>query len=409
MLQPGARRRVGYLGKDKGAASLSRRFFVTVNVGRWRFNTMQKKQVFFAILIVVSVGLGVAVEQRYGVSNPGAGARPEAVSNLPDGASNGVQRSEKPGSGSNLDPERGIWPGMPELASSNANVDWRPPDFDSAVAGGEDLDAVDPKATLLELVDDFDDLSPDRRGGVAFKIAENWRECARYRPVPDEQIGELVEQRLRGSHDFLELILAQAPEGPRLDEVVEEIAGIEPDAIRVRIREDLLTKRQLCSGVEHIDRRERAGKELSWLRTAARLGDYDAQNAFLFRVFLSYRPSGQAAQLAKDKQLVLDIVFARLRSRDLLVLERLAAFVKAGYFGPPDPVLAYAYAKAAILAGERLEDAPWKLRGADPARVKRVIEVTAFNTREFKEALSASDLAEAEDLARKIARLESRP
>ncbi len=384
-------------------------FLVTLNFGCCRLHGMQKKQAVLAISIVVAVALGAAVYQHYGISYKGDGAPRTEVSNLAENKSIGVARSRKPGSGFHLDPDRGIWPGMPELASSTANVDRRPPDFDSPVSHAEDLDAVDPSATLLELVDNFDDLSPDRRGRVALKIARSWRECSRYRPLPDEEIDELVEERHRGGRDFWTSILAQAPEEPLLDEVVEEMATVEPDQVRAGIRADLLRKRQLCSGVEDIDWRERTGKELIWLRRAARLGDYDAQNKFLFSVFLSHRFSGQSAQLAEDKHLVLDIVENRLGSRDLLVLERLAKFVGEGYFGLPDPVLAHAYAKAAILAAERLEQSPWQLRNSDLVDVDRVISVTALNTREFTGALSASDLADAEDLARKIARLELRP
>ncbi|MFU8833304.1 MAG: hypothetical protein ACNA7J_14270, partial [Wenzhouxiangella sp.] len=168
-------------------------------------------------------------------------------------------------------------------------------------------------------------------------------------------------------------------------------------------------KRKLCHGTDAIDWRERMGKELVWLRKAARLGNYSAQHSFLNKVFSDSRPSGQAAQMAEDKQLVLDIVVGRLQSRDLLVLERLAAFVGKGYFGPPDPVLAQAYAQAAILAAERLAQSPWHLNNPEPARVKQFIDIMRFNSRDSHQVLTPAELMEAEDLAWRIAWPEAQP
>lgn len=307
---------------------------------------------------------------------------------------------------SQLAPERGIWPGLPLLATTALDAFLNPPGADRRAEVVENPEAIDESARLLELVENFDDLPPAQRGRVARRIAAGWRECMFYATVPDEEIDERVEGRFRSSRDFATSILAQAPEGPLVDEAVEEMARVDPNAVRAGIREDELRKRRLCSGTEEVDWRERLGKELDWLRKASRLGNYSAQHAFLNKVFSDSRPSGQAAQLADDKQLVLDIVAGRLQRRDLLVLEHLARFVGQGYFGPPDPLSAHAYAQAAIMAAERLGQSSWKLNNPAPARVQQFIAMVGFNTREISGALSASELVEAEDLARTIARLE---
>ena len=373
---------------------------------------MHKRQAILTILIAVSVALGAAVYLYGRGSNPDEGS-PGGVSSDQAVALNSVVLSGNSGSVVDFDPDRGIWPGLPSIASSELSSDWRPPDFDGPASDAMSSDAVDQSVTqsapLLELIEDFDDLPPERRGRVALQIAEGWRECMFYRPGPDEEIDERVERRFRSSRDFATSILAQVPEGPLVDEAVEEMAKVDPDQVRAGIREDVLGKRHLCDGSEDIDWRERMGKELIWLRKAARLGSYSAQHAFLDKVFMNTRPSGQAAQLAEDKRLVLDIIAARLQSRDLLVLERLARFVSEGYFGPPDPLLGHAYAQAAILAAERLAQTEWYLKNSEPERVQQYIVMVGFNTRGLRQALTASELAEAEDIARKIARLERQP
>lgn len=308
-----------------------------------------------------------------------------------------------------LAPERGIWPGLPPLETTALEAYSNPPDSDRRAGVMEHPEATDESATLLELVENFDGLPPAQRGRVARRIAEGWRECMFYRPIPDDEMDERVEGRLRSGRDFATAVLAQVPEGPLVDEAVEEMARVDPDVVRAGIRDDVLRKRHLCSGTEQIDGWERIGKELDWLRKAARLGNYSAQHAFLNKVFSNGRPSGQAAQLADDKQLVLDIVAGRLKRRDLLVLEHIAGFVGEGYFGPPDPVWAHAYAQAAILAAERLAQSSWTLNNPEPTRVEQFIAFVGFNTREFRQELTASELAEAEDIARQIARLERQP
>lgn len=305
--------------------------------------------------------------------------------------------------------ELGLWPGLPPLETSVLEAYSNPPDSYRRAGVMEHPEAADESTILLELVENFDDLPAAQRGRVARRIAEGWRECMFYRPIPDEDIDERVEGRFRIGRDFAAAVLAQVPEGPLVDEAVEEMARVDPDAVRAGIRGDVLKKRHLCSGTEDIDWRERTDKELDWLRKAARLGNYSAQHAFLNKVFYNSRPSGRAAQLADDKQLVLDIVEGRLQRRDLLVLDHLARFVGEGYFGPPDPVSAHAYARAAILAAERLGQSSWTLNNSEPTRVASFIAMVSFNTREFRQQLTASELAEAEDIARQIARLERQP
>lgn len=295
-----------------------------------------------------------------------------------------------------LAPELGIWPGLPELATSAVEANLSSGVSDQPDAGNE-------SATLLELVEDLDNLPLERRGRAALRIAKGWRECMFYQPVLDEKIDEHVEERFRSNRNFVTSVLAQVPEGPLVDEAVEELARVDPAEVRAGLRQDVLGKRQLCSGTESIDQRVRMEAELVWLRKAARLGNYSAQHNFLNRVFSSSRPSGQAAQIAEDKQLVLDIVAGWLQRRDLFVLNHLARFVGEGYFGPPDPVLGYAYAKAAILAAERLEQSWWQLRNPKPARVGMFIGIIEFNTRDLVQSLTASELAEAEALAQEIA------
>jgi hypothetical protein len=369
--------------------------------------TMQKLHSITLTLVIVAVVATAAVLYQCSAidSAGGAGER------MPDAESSSVEQTVESArqASAALAPERGIWPGLPSLETTVPETYLNSAGSDrQAVAAGAS-EVIDESATLLELVDEFDGLSDDQRGRVAFRIAKGWRECMFYRPIPDEEIDERVEGRFRSGRDFVTSMLAQAPEGPLVDEAVEKMAGVDPAAVRAGIREDELRKRQLCSGTEDIDWRERTGKELEWLREAARLGNYGAQHAFLNKVFSNTRPSGQAMQLADDKQLVLDIVAGRLQRRDLLVLEHLARFVGAGYYGPPDPLSAHAYAKAAILAGERLGQSSWKLNNPDPARVEQFIAAVSFNTRGFTQELTASELAEAEDRARQIALLEAQP
>ncbi len=365
---------------------------------------MQKPNsiVLVAVMVVV-IATATVLYQRSAIERA-----VEVGQRIPDAESPPVADSTAQAS-AKLAPERGIWPGLPPLETTVLETYSNSADSDRRAVAMGNREAADESATLLEIVDDFDGLPAEQRGRVARRIAEGWRECMFYRPVPDEEIDERVEGRFRSSRDFATSILAQAPEGPLFDEAVEEMARIDPDSVRVEIRQDVFRKRHLCSGTEEIDGWERMGKELDWLRKAARLGNYSAQHAFLNKVFSDSRPSGRAAQLADDKQLVLDIVAGRLQRRDLLVLEHLARFVGEGYFGPPDPVWAHAYAQAAILAAERLGQSSWTLNNPEPTRVQQFIAMVGFNTREFRQELTASELAEAEDRARRIALLEAQP
>lgn len=368
---------------------------------------MQKPNPIFLVAVIVAVvATAIVLYQRSTIDHA-----VEAGARIPDAESPSVAGSGESAArvSAELAPERGIWPGLPPLETTALETYSNSADSDRRAGVMEAPEATDESATLLELVENFDGLPPAQRGRVARRIAEGWRECMFYRPIPDEEVEERVERRFRSGRDFVAAVLAQVPEGPLVDEAVEEMARVDPDAVRAGIRDDVLRKRHLCSGTEDVDWRERTGKELDWLRKAARLGNYSAQHAFLNKVFSNGRPSGRAAQLAEDKQLVLDIVAGRLQRRDLLVLEHLARFVGEGYFGPPDPVSAHAYAQAAILAAERPGQSSWTLNNPDPTRVEQFIAVVGFNTREFRQELTASELAEAEDIARRIARLEQQP
>jgi hypothetical protein len=308
-----------------------------------------------------------------------------------------------------LAPNRGLWPGLPPLAKTGTVPYSRPDDSDRGSAAMEDTADIDEPATLLELEENFDDLPPHRRGSAAARIAEAWRKCVSYRPLTPDEIDERVEKDFRGSRDFVMSIIAQAPEGPEVDEAIEALAGEDPEDVRARIRAEELFAQRLCSGTENLDPRKKINAELVWLRKAARLGNHSAQHDFLNKVFTTYRPSGQSAQLAEDKQLVLEIIAARLQRRDLLVLEQMARFVGEGYFSPPDPMLAHAYAQAAILTAERLGQSAWSLKNPDPVRVEQFIAWVGANSSGFRLGLTPSELAEAEDLALEIALLEGRP
>ncbi|MEX2500135.1 MAG: hypothetical protein WD397_14800 [Wenzhouxiangellaceae bacterium] len=368
---------------------------------------MQKRNAM--VLFSISIALAAAAVLFYYWLAPisvQSDAEESVESAIPATAESTHSDSRAP---SKFAPERGIWPGLPPLATTVIEEDSGSSRLSPDSTDTEDSSADDEPSTLLELVEGFDDLSAEQRGRVAFRIAESWRECSMYQPLTDERIDAHVERRFRNTFDFATSILAQEPEGPLVDEALEYMAGVDPDDVRAEIREDVLRKQQLCRYTGAIDVREGLDVVLVWLRKAARLGNDRAQQRFLFEVFSSHRPAGQAAQIAEDKQLVLDIVSIMLQRRELFVLERLAHFVGEGYFGPPDLMFAHAYGQAAILAAERLEQSPWHLSNPNPARVNQFMTMVASNMRDVTQALTASQLAEAEDLARKIAGLEVQP
>lgn len=324
--------------------------------------------------------------------------------------STGVELAGSPTTRSGLDstpafePVRGIWPGLGLTASVSDTLDDQEISVQQIRPRNHTVDEyseadADESPVLLDRIEGFDRLPPERRATEAFAIAGAWSRCKQHYQVDDAALFELATRRYENALRRAEAALAESEDLAAVEADIQRIAQIDREELTKSIFDELKDLERECAGTVSLGFEEREARVFRWVARAAELGHHGARADYVYMAFQGRRvTSGKASLLIERKRRVARYVLEMLAKRNVRGLELLGHVVQRGCFQPPNPELAYAYNKAAVEIIQHDHSTVWQVFDGDD----RNLPFLRGRVLDAAEQMDAVSIRRAESLARRI-------
>lgn len=238
----------------------------------------------------------------------------------------------------------------------------------------------------------------DASAAVAMHLGLN--HC-RGAPVGDDaELLANAERAIDVQLQLSEAIIATIPEDDVRETGVDALAQVDPDEAIASAIEEAKALNRFCDGTMALDVYDHRVLADHWLERAAVLGDRAAMRTYVFRAFQTYGSfTSVAAEMARRKPVVLDVIARGLAGGDAYMLGEMAISIGRGHFAPADPERGYAYALAYLgVPGLSSEPALAAWFSDAELRARPYIAIVMLRT-ELEAVLDASARARAEALA----------